>query len=259
MPATDEYDVLIQKRDAIAILTLNRPDKLNALRRKTFAELSSHLQEIQSDPRVGCLIITAAGKAFSAGADIFEYGEMKSIHDFIEFTNFGNKLYDSIVASEKPVIAAVNGYALGGGFELALACDIIVASENATFGLPEIKIGLIPGGGGTQRLPALVGSKVARELLMTGDSITAQEAHRLNIVSDVVAPERLMEESEALATKIAGMSRRALAAIKRLVNMSASSSADLVLPYERLTVASLYETDEAKARIKEFVDKRRKR
>jgi enoyl-CoA hydratase/carnithine racemase len=251
-------DVLYEKEGRVAILTLNREKKLNALRKKTIRELGEALKRIESDKEIGCVVLTARGRSFCAGADILEYSNMTSREEFMEFQMTGEKLHESIESFPKPVIAAVNGLALGGGFEIALVCDIIIASESSQFGFPEIKIGLIPGGGGTQRLTRIVGPKTAKRLFMTGDPITSQEALRLDIVSEVVPPDNLRASALELATKIASMSPEAVTALKRLVNMATVGAYGMALPYERMMVTFLYDTGESKARIKEFVEKRKK-
>ena len=251
-------DVLYEKEGRVAILTLNREKKLNALRKKTIRELGEALKRIESDKEIGCVVLTARGRSFCAGADILEYSNMTSREEFMEFQMTGEKLHESIESFPKPVIAAVNGLALGGGFEIALVCDIIIASESSQFGFPEIKIGLIPGGGGTQRLTRIVGPKTAKRLFMTSDPITSQEALRLDIVSEVVPPDNLRASALELATKIASMSPEAVTALKRLVNMATVGAYGMALPYERMMVTFLYDTGESKARIKEFVEKRKK-
>ncbi|MGD0638628.1 MAG: enoyl-CoA hydratase/isomerase family protein [Nitrososphaerales archaeon] len=252
-------DVLYERQGAVAILTLNRSRKLNALRNKTIREFTELLESIEDDPEVRAVVLTGTGRAFCAGADIFEYSEMKGREEFMRFQMRGEKLHEAIENLSKPVVAAVNGLALGGGFELALTCDMIVASDSSQFGFPEIKIGLIPGGGGTQRLPRLVGPKAAKKIFMTGEPISPLEALRLNIVSEVVPGPRLMERSLELAGGMASMSPQALAALKRLVNMGTAGSFGIALPYERMMVTYLYDTEESKSRVKDFVDKRKAR
>jgi len=252
-------DVMYERRGSIAILTLNREKKLNALRKRTIKELSNLLKTIEDDPEVRAVVLTGSGRAFCAGADIFEYSEMKSREEFMRFQMRGEKLHEAIENLSKPVVAAVNGLALGGGFELALTCDVIVASEASQFGFPEIKIGLIPGGGGTQRLPRIVGPKTAKKIFMTGDPVSPQEALRLNIVVEVVPASKLMERSLELAGSMAAMSPEALAALKRLVNMGTAGAFGMALPYERMMVTYLYDTDDSRARVKEFVEKRKSR
>jgi enoyl-CoA hydratase/carnithine racemase len=251
-------DVLYERDGRVAILTLNREKKLNALRRKTIKELGEALKLIEADKQIGCVVLTGRGRAFCAGADIFEYSGMTSREEFLEFQMTGEKLHESIENFPKPVIAAVNGLALGGGFELALTCDVIIASEASQFGFPEIKIGLIPGGGGTQRLPRIVGPKTAKKIFMTGDPISPQEALRLNVVVDVVPAAQLLERSVELARRIAAMSPQALTALKRLVNIGTAGAFGIVLPYERMMVTYLYDTDESRTKVREFVEKRAK-
>ena len=251
--------MLFERKGRVAILTLNRESKLNALRAKTVREFAEDLVRIESDPEIGAVILTGKGRAFCAGADIFEYSAMNSRDEFMAFQMRGEKLHQSIENLSKPVIAAINGLALGGGFELALTCDIILASESSRFGFPEIRIGLIPGGGGTQRLPKIVGPKTAKRIFMTGEDITPQEAHRLGVVSEVVPGDQLMAKTLELAEEIAEKSPSAVTALKRLVNMGTLGDFGQVLPYERMMVTYLYDTDESRARVRDFVEKRGKR
>lgn len=194
--------LLVEKRDRIAFITINRPDKLNALNAKTKAELKDVFEGVQTDPDVDVVILTGSGqKAFVAGTDIKELTSLNE-QSGREFSLGGQTVFNLIENLGKPVIAAVNGYALGGGAELALACHIRIASENAKFGQPEVALGIIPGYGGTQRLGRLVGKGKAMEMILTGDQVDAQEALRIGLVNAVVPQTDLMKTAEAMAGKI---------------------------------------------------------
>jgi enoyl-CoA hydratase len=215
------YNTLIyEKKDNIGVLTVNRPDKLNALSNELTEELDQLLSEAEHDADLRVLVITGAGdKAFVAGADINELVERDGIMGR-DVSRLRQDLFARIENLPVPVIAAVNGYALGGGLELALACNIRIASEKAQFGAPEVKLGIIPGDGGTQRLPRLVGLGRAMELVLTGDFIDASEAHRIGLVNRVVSPEDLMDNVMALAKKIASRPPLAVKYAKEAVNRS---------------------------------------
>lgn len=194
--------LLDEKRDGIGYVTVNRPDKLNALNRKVMEELNACFEDLLRNDEVGAVILTGAGeKAFVAGADINELA-VQSPLEGKETSLRGQRVLYLIENLGKPVIAAVNGYALGGGCELAMACTLRVASENARFGQPEVKLGIIPGYAGTQRLPRLLGKGRALEMILTGEPITAQEAYRIGLVSQVVALKDLIPQAETLARKI---------------------------------------------------------
>jgi len=215
------YNTLFyEKKDTIGILTVNRPGKLNAISNELTKELEQLLDEIENDPELRVLVITGAGdKAFVAGADINELVERDASMGR-DVSRFRQALFARIENLPVPVIAAVNGYALGGGLELAVACNIRVASEKAQFGAPEVKLGIIPGDGGTQRLPRLVGLGRAMEMVLTGDFIDAQEAFRIGLVNRIVPHEELMESVMTLAQKIASRPPLAVKYAKEAVNRS---------------------------------------
>ena len=195
-------NILLEKKNAIAYVTVNRPKVLNALNVATMAELGSAFEEIKSDASIRVAILTGAGeKAFVAGADIGELAKLDA-DSGKEFARRGQAVFDLIENLGKPVIACINGFALGGGCELALACTIRLASENAKLGQPEVKLGLIPGYGGTQRLARLVGKGRAMHMVLSGETITAQEAHRIGLVNEVTAAAELLPRAEAIAAKI---------------------------------------------------------
>src|SRR5215510_8638891 len=195
-------NILLQKKDSIAYVTVNRPKVLNALNMATMEELRSAFHGIKNDKDIRVVIFTGSGeKAFIAGADI---GEL-SKHDAVsgkEYTHKGQSVLDLIENLGKPVIACINGFALGGGCEIAMACTMRLASENAKLGQPEVKLGIIPGYGGTQRLPRLVGTGLAMQMLLTGEMISAQEAHRIGLVNEVLPGDKLVSRAEEIATKI---------------------------------------------------------
>jgi len=197
------YDnLLFEVSDKIARVTFNRPNVLNALNRKTMDELGDCLKKVRADDDIRVLILTGAGeKAFVAGADINELSQQTPVNGR-EFTLYGQEIFHRLETLGKPVIAAINGFALGGGCELALACTLRVAGRNAKLGQPEVKLGIIPGYGGTQRLPRLCGKGVAHELILTGEMISAEEALRVGLVNRVVEPGELLATAEAIAKKI---------------------------------------------------------
>jgi enoyl-CoA hydratase len=213
------YETLLyEKRNGIGYVTLNRPAKLNALNRQVVEELLDCFQAVAKDDEVRVAIVTGAGeKAFIAGADINELAVLSPVEGK-ETCRLGQKVLDSIENLGKPVIAAINGYALGGGCELAMACTLRVASENARLGQPEVKLGIIPGYAGTQRLPRLVGKGRALELILSGEPITAQEAYRIGLVNQVVPQQELMTAAEKLAQKIAALAPLAIKFALEAVN-----------------------------------------
>ena len=218
MPETYET-LLLEKRERVAIITINRPNKLNALNIKTREEGAMLLEELRNDDSVGVVVFTGAGeKAFIAGADIAEFAGRTSITQ--RDVMMGRSLFTAIDTFPKPVIAMINGFCLGGGCELALACDIRIASEAAKFGQPEINLGIIPGGGGTQRLTRLVGEGKAMEMILTGDMIDAQTAFSIGLVNHVVPADQLEAKTMEIANKIAGRGPIALQLEKEAVKIA---------------------------------------
>ncbi|NME67099.1 enoyl-CoA hydratase/isomerase family protein [Flammeovirga aprica] len=198
----DYKNLLLEKNENLLIITINRESKLNALNSKTLEEIKDAFQNAYDDESIRAIIITGKGeKAFVAGADISEIKDLNELNAR-KFSEEGQEIMQSIETCPKPVIAAVNGFALGGGCELALACHIRIASENAKFGLPEVSLGIIPGYGGTQRLPQLVGKGIANELILTGDMISAQRSYEIGLVNHVVPQAELMEKAKGLVNKI---------------------------------------------------------
>jgi enoyl-CoA hydratase len=208
--------------DGVAVVTLDRPDKLNAINTRVLADLSRAFRQARTDDAVRGVVLTGAGeKAFAAGADIEQFTELDALQGH-RFALRGQSVFNTIEGLPKPVVAAVNGFALGGGCELALACHLRVASETAQFGQPEVNLGLIPGYGGTQRLPRIVGQGIATELILTGDRIDAQRAYEVGLVNRVVAPAELLEAAKDLVRRIASKAPLAVA-----MSLNAIRSADL--------------------------------
>lgn len=207
----------ISRKQQAAVIILNRPEALNALNSETFDELSDALEKLDGDESVTVIVITGEGKAFVAGADIAELKDMDAFQSRA-FSRKGQKVFEQIESLDKPVIAAVNGFCLGGGCELAMACDIRVASEKARFGQPEVNLGTTPGFAGTQRLPRLVGEGRAKELLMTGEIIDAREAHRIGLANRVVDPDGLMDTVMELAGQIDAKGPAAVSLVKSVVH-----------------------------------------
>ena len=249
-------NVLIEKRGLVAILTVNRPDKLNALNARTRADILDALDHLEHDKDVRVVVITGAGdKAFIAGADINEFAGKTAVEQ--RYVMKGRRAFDAVEDFPKPVIAMINGFALGGGCELALACDLRIASDKARLGQPEIKLGIIPGGGGTQRLTRLIGEGKAMELILTGDIITAQEAERLGLVNSVVPANDLEEKTLELANKIAEMSPVALAMAKQAVKNASRLDLRAGLDAEVDLFALCFSSEDKEEGVKAFLEKRK--
>lgn len=248
--------IIYEKSDGIGIITLNRPKSMNAISERLIKELNMVIDEIERDEEVRTVIFTGSEKVFAAGADIKEVGGIGTPVEAHRFVNSVQSLFNRIESLEKPVIAAVSGLALGGGCELALTCDLRIVTENARFGLPEIKIGVMPGGGGTQRLPRLIGAGRAKELLYTGDPIGADEAYRIGLVNKVVSLDSLMDEAKKMATKLARQPAIALKMIKTSVNKGLSMDLQSALAYEACCFETLFSTEDQKEGMKAFVEKR---
>lgn len=249
--------ILSEIKNGTAYITVNRPDQLNALSADTLDELSTTLVRVETDDRVRGVILTGAGdKAFVAGADIKELQKL-SYDDARDVSSFGHdEVMDVLYAFSKPVIAAINGFALGGGLELAMACHIRVASEQVKLGLPEVSLGIIPGYGGTQRLPQLVGRGKALEMIMTGEMITAQDALRWGLVNHVVPADELIPTCEKLLEKMYQRSKTAIAAAIRVVNIG------LINPKEGYdeeidAFAEAFETPDYEEGVAAFLEKRK--
>lgn len=245
----------IERSNRKAVLTFTREDRLNALDSQTFRELIAAFDELDADDSVEVLIITGRGRGFVAGADINEYIDI-TVTDYMKFERVGRVMYDKLEAFRKPTIAAVNGYALGGGFELVLACDLVVAAEKAKMGLPECKLGLLPGGGGTQRLSRIVGRNKAKELIMTGDFITGAEAMQLGIVNRITSWEGVLEEAHKLADQILERAPLAVQMAKQLVNDGLNASLPTAITQEMGMTATLMASEDAREGISAFHEKR---
>lgn len=253
----DYANLLLDAGDGIATVTINRPDKLNALDEATIRELGDVVEHIARDDDVRGVILTGAGsKAFVAGADIAELARMGPL-DGIEVSRLGQRVFRAVELSRKPVIAAVNGFALGGGCELALACHLRIASENAKFGLPETKLGIIPGYGGTLRLPRIVGKGRALELILTGEMIDAQEAHRIGLANRVVPQDRLMEEARKLMGTILRNGPVALGLAIECTTRGMEMSVDDGLALESNLFGLLAATDDMREGMNAFLEKRK--
>jgi len=252
-----EYkNLLCQKENGLAIITLNRPKELNALNSELLSELSSLLDEIAVDESARVVIITGSGdRAFVAGSDVKEMQNKTSI-TVREFVLTNRKANEKIENLPKPVIAAINGYALGGGCELAMSCDFRIASENARFGQPEINLGIIPGAGGTQRLTRLIGMAKAKELIFTGDMIDAATALSLGLVHKVVPQASLINEAKALGTKLAAKSGPALARAKASINSAWQTTLDTGLDMEMQYFSLAFATEDQKEGMSAFIEKR---
>jgi enoyl-CoA hydratase len=248
--------VTIEASEGIATVTVNRPGKLNALNAGTVAELASVFRQLHDDDDVRGVIVTGAGdKAFVAGADIGELAEMGPLSG-IRTSRAGQDAFRFLERMPKPVVAAVNGFALGGGLELALACHLRTASRTAKFGLPEVKLGIIPGYGGTVRLPRLVGRGRALELILSGDMIDADEAWRIGLVNRIAAPDELMEQTRQLLGRITANGPVALALAIEAVDRAASTTIEDALILESNMFGLLAATDDMREGMKAFLEKR---
>ncbi len=249
-------NIIIETAEKIGIVKINRPDVLNAVNVETILELGNAVRELNDNQDILVVIITGEGKSFVSGSDISRLIEMDSLQAR-EYSQTGQRVLSFIENMEKPVIAAVNGYALGSGCELAMACDIRIASEKAKFGQPEVKLGLIPGHAGTQRLARLVGVGKAKELIFTGDMIDAQEALRIGLVNKVVVPDMLLEEAKNIANKIIDVGPTSVRLAKTVINRGVDANATTGNSYETEAFSILFSTDEAKEGMKAFLEKRR--
>lgn len=250
---TDYETILVEKRDRVTLITLNRPKALNALNAQVLADLLAALADFDADPSQGCAVITGSEKAFAAGADIKEmqqmgFADMFGTNHFAGWEQFGR--------TRKPVIAAVSGYALGGGCELAMMCDFILAAENAKFGQPEIKLAVSPGMGGSQRLALAVGKAKAMEMCLTGRMMDAEEAERAGLVARIVPAGELVEEAVNTAQTIASMAPLAVLANKEMVNAAFELPLAQGVQFERRLFNGLFGTEDQKEGMAAFVEKR---
>ena len=247
-------NIINETRGAVGIITLNRPKALNALNAQLIDELNSALSAFQENSAIGCVVIAGSEKAFAAGADIREMKD-KTFTD-VYLNNF-LATWDRIAEFRKPLIAAVSGYCLGGGCELALMCDFIIAADTAKFGQPEITLGVIPGAGGTQRLARFIGKAKAMDMILTGRMMEAVEAERCGLVSRIVSQEKLLEEAVNAASKIASFSQPVVMMAKEAVNRAYETSLAEGLRFERRVIHSMFALDDQKEGMSAFVEKRK--
>ena len=245
--------ILLEKNNGVGLITLNRPQALNALNSTLIQDLNLALDDLDRDPAIGCMVITGSEKAFAAGADIKEMAELSFPNIYLD--DFFH-LADRIAQRRKPLIAAVSGYALGGGCELALMCDFIYCADNAKFGLPEVTLGVIPGIGGTQRLTLAIGKAKAMEMCLTARQMGAVEAEQSGLVAQVFPKEELVEKTLKAAEKIAEKSVVATMMIKESINRAFEVSLQEGLRFERRTFHSIFATQEQKEGMQAFVEKR---
>ena len=248
-------NLMFKKEGNIGILSINRPKALNALNSATLKEINQAIDMIEKDDEVHILILTGEGRAFVAGADISEM-KVLNAHEAREFAKLGSGTFRKIELMEKPVIAAVNGFALGGGCELSMCCDIRIASEKAKFGQPEVGLGIIPGFAGTQRLSRLVGLGRAKELIFTADMIDANEAYRIGLVNKVVPAEELMNEAMGLANKILSKGQLAVRFAKTSINRGAETDIETGMAIERDLFGLCFATEDQKEGMGAFLEKR---
>lgn len=246
-------NIRVEKRERVALVTLNRPKALNALNSELIAELNAALALFESDDKIGCVVLTGSEKAFAAGADIKEMSSLSFVEAYK--TDFITS-WDQVSRFRKPIIAAVAGYALGGGCELAMMCDFILAADNAKFGQPEITLGVMPGAGGTQRLTRFVGKSKAMEMCLTGRMMDAAEAERSGLVSRVVPLDELLEEALRVAEKIADFSLPTAMMTKESVNRAYETTLAEGVRFERRIFHSLFATEDQTEGMNAFVEKR---
>ncbi|HJV84586.1 MAG TPA: enoyl-CoA hydratase [Noviherbaspirillum sp.] len=246
--------ILTRQEGRVGIIQLNRPAQLNALNDQLMDELGAALLRMDADENTGCIVLTGSAKAFAAGADIVAMQSKTYAEAFR--SNFISRNWETILRVRKPVIAAVAGFALGGGCELAMMCDFVIAADNARFGQPEIKLGIIPGAGGTQRLPRAVSKAKAMDMVLTGRMMNAEEAERAGLVSRIVPLDKLEEEALAAATVIASMSLPSVMAVKEAVNRAYESTLSEGVLFERRNFHALFATHDQKEGMLAFMEKR---
>ena len=248
-------NIIVERDDAVGIITLNRPAALNALSSPLMGELMQALSELEDDDRIGCLVLTGNERAFAAGADIKEMQTRSYMDVYLE--DFVTATWEHIAKIRKPIIAAVSGYALGGGCELAMMCDFVIAATNARFGQPEITIGTIPGAGGTQRLPRFIGKAKAMDMCLTGRMMDVEEAERVGLVSRIVPDDELRDTAIAVARQIAALSRPSVMMAKEAVNRAFETTLAEGVRFERRLFHSTFATEDQKEGMAAFAEKRR--
>ena len=249
-------NILIEKKDGIGKITINRPEVLNALNMETINEITKCIKELEKDKEIKVVILTGKGKAFIAGADISQMKNMTTIESK-KFAEIGHNMLFTIENSPLPFIAAVNGYALGGGCETLMACDICIASKNALFGQPEINLGIHPGFGGTQRLPRIVGKTIAKKLLLTGKNINAEEAKRIGLINDIAEDDKLMEVTYKIAESISNKSSIQTEFIKSLVNKGCETDLMTACALEIMHFSISFSTEDQKEGMNAFLNKKK--
>ncbi len=253
----DLKTIIYEKNRRIATIQLNRPKQMNALNTLLLKEMYDLMAVIEEDDTIGAVVISGNEKIFAAGADIKELMALNSPKEVNRYITGAHAAFNRIEDIGKPVIAAVNGFAFGGGCELALACDLRIASETSSFSFPEINLGLLPGGGGTQRLPRLIGVGRAKELIYSGDIITARDAHRVGLVNKVVSPGALMDETMKIAQKLSKKPGYTLSVIKGLINEGMNMDLRAGLSHETRCFENLFATEDKKEGVQAFVEKRK--
>ena len=246
--------VLSETHGKVGLIRINRPEALNALNDAVVDGIGAAIDAFEADENIGCIVLTGSEKAFAAGADIGFMKDFDYMHAYQ--TDFITRNWERIKTARKPVIAAVSGFALGGGCEMAMLCDMIYAADTAKFGQPEIRLGTLPGAGGTQRLPRAIGKAKAMDMILTGRTIDAAEAERSGLVSRVVPADALLDEANAVATTISQMSRSAARMAKEAVNRAYEVSLAEGVLFERRVFQALFATEDQKEGMKAFVEKR---
>jgi enoyl-CoA hydratase len=247
-------NIIVERKDGVGVITLNRPKAMNALSAALMDELRRALIDLESDDEIGCLVITGSEKAFAAGADIKEMQSKTYMDVYLE--DFITATWEQIAKIRKPIIAAVSGYALGGGCEIAMMCDFIIAADNAKFGQPEINIATIPGAGGTQRLPRFIGKAKAMDMCLTGRMMGVEEAERAGLVSRIVPVAELMKETMKTAQRIANLSRPSVMMAKESVNRAFETVLAEGIRVERRLFHSTFATEDQKEGMTAFAEKR---
>ncbi len=248
--------IILDRKEGIGYLTINRPKVFNAINNQMIEEMKRAIEEFHQDKLVGVVIITGTGKAFQTGADIEELSQMSPL-EILQWNQGVVENFDALEKMRQPVIAAINGYALGGGLELALACTIRIAADSAKMGLPEVKIGILPGAGGTQRLPRLIGKGLAAEMILTGEMIDAKEAYRIGLVNRVVPAKQLMATAEEIGRKILRNAPIAVALAKDAIEVGKNLPLDGAIQYAQKNCITCFSTEDMKEGTAAFLEKRK--